>query len=256
MKLFDSHCHLDFADFSDDRQEVVSRAVQGGVQAIFVPGVARQQSDQQEWLADCEAVQLYLGYGFHPYFIDQHHSDDLAWLSGKLTNDAYACVGEIGLDMTCGRLELQQTLFVAQLELACHFKRPMVLHHRQSQPSLLKMIKPYRSQLPPIAGVLHAFSGSYELAREWLELGFMLGVGGTITYPRAKKTRATIAKMPLTSLVLETDAPDMPIAGFQGRRNEPLFCTYVCDTLAELRRQSPELIASQTWQNAYSLFNI
>ncbi len=248
-KFFDSHCHLDFSEFAHDRLRVVEKAQNAGVQACLVPGVSYSQSQQFAWLKDCAQIALYRGVGLHPYFIEEHQEEHLAWVEQELQQHSQLAVGEIGLDATCAQYEWQQHLFKAQLELAARYQRPMILHHRRSQADLLKIIKPYLSQLPVQPGILHAFSGSTEQAKQWVELGFKLGVGGVITYARANKTRTAIAKAPLASLVLETDAPSMPLSGKQGQRNEPQNVAAVFTALCELRPEAPAEIAQALWQN-------
>ena len=230
--LFDSHCHLDFDDFAEDRTAVIERARQAGVVAILIPGVSRKRSSEPP--IQTSALELFYGYGLHPYFIAEHETTDMEWLEQQLQRYPNALVGEVGLDRHCPDYDQQQALFCAQVELACQLQRPLIIHHRQSQADLIHILKRYRAQLPSPAGVIHAFSGSYEQAQAWLDLGFLIGVGGVISYARAQKTRHTIARLPLAALLLETDAPDMPLAGFQGQRNEPARIVGVLQTLAEL----------------------
>ncbi|CUA88356.1 TatD family hydrolase [Pseudidiomarina woesei] len=254
MKLFDSHCHIDFATFDADRKAVIENAYKRNVRALFVPGVTRSQSQQTAWLGDCDRVEVIHGFGLHPYFIAQHSDDDLQWLESQLQQDVHALVGEIGLDATCADYDRQYKFFCQQVELAADYHRPVVLHHRRTQPELLRVIKSMRTKLPDMPGVIHAFSGSVEQANEWIALGFMLGVGGTITYDRAKKTRAAIAQASVQHLVLETDAPDMPVVGFQGQRNEPGQLDKILNQLAQIRTESITELALQTWQNSCRLF--
>lgn len=250
-RLFDSHCHLDFDDFAEDRPAVISRASAAGVAALMIPGVSRARSSLPRIQTD--AIELFYGVGLHPYFIDQHHPTDITWLEQQLQQHPHLVVGEVGLDRHCPDYPKQQQLFRAQVELACRYQRPLLIHHRQSQHHLIQLLKVYRSQLPQPAGVIHAFSGSYEQAQAWLALGFMIGVGGVISYPRANKTRHTIARLPSAALLLETDAPDMPLAGFQGQRNEPAQLTRVLSALAELTGVGEAQLAEQTTANAYHL---
>lgn len=252
LALFDSHCHLDFDDFNADRTVVLTRAKAAGVQALMIPGVSRNRPAVP--LPMDSGIRFFHGFGLHPYFIDHHDLADLDWLEQQLQTHPTAAVGEVGLDRHCRDYQRQVELFVVQVELACRYQRPLIIHHRQSQPDLLKYVTPYRSRLVQPAGVIHAFSGSYQQAHAWLQLGFMLGVGGIISYPRANKTRSTIAKLPLEQLVLETDAPDMPLAGYQGQRNEPAQVALVARCLAELVGYELQQVAEQTTANAYRLF--
>ncbi|SDB51275.1 TatD DNase family protein [Pseudidiomarina indica] len=256
MKLIDSHCHINFDAFEGDRQQVVQRALDVGIKALVVPGVSRQQSSRTEWLHDCQNLRLIQGVGLHPYFINEHQPSDLEWVATQLQQNAMALVGEVGLDGVVPQVEKQHELFVAQLEMAIQWQRPLILHHRQSQAELLRLIQPVAAQLPPNPGILHAFSGSYEQAMAWVKLGFMLGVGGTITYPRAQKTRRALAQVPLEFLLLETDAPDMPLSGFQGQRNEPAQVVRVLDELSQLRQMPRLELAECLWRNAQRLFGL
>lgn len=256
MKLFDSHCHLDFDAFADDRAQVVARAVAAGVQAVFVPGVSRQQSTEAHWQNECSALAILHGFGLHPYFIHAHQTSDLDWLAAQLDAHPQAVVGEIGLDATCSDIHQQRMLFTAQVELACEYSRPVVVHHRKTQSELLQVLKKYRDKLPEIPGVIHAFSGSYEQAKAWADLGFKLGVGGTLTYERAQKTRAALTQIASNSLVLESDAPDMPLAGYQGQRNEPRRIREVLTVLASLRQEPETKLADVLWNNTCELFSL
>lgn len=139
------------------------------------------------------------------------------------------------------------------LQLAIEFNKPVILHSVRAHHYLLPILKKYR---PQRGGVIHAFSGSYETAKQYWDAGFYLGIGGTISYERAAKTRAAVQQMPLESLVLETDAPDMPLQGTQGQRNSPEKLLEIAHCLAALRAQSVEQIAQQTSANTWKLFGI
>lgn len=254
MKLFDSHCHINFDAFQHDRKAVMQQAAQQAVKRLFVPGVTRQLSIDKRWINDCPPIEIIEGYGLHPYFIDQHQASDIEWLAQQLDKFPHAVVGEIGLDAEINDYKKQDELFAAQVDLAVAFKRSIVLHHRKTQPELFRILKPVRNKLPEVPGVIHAFSGSAEQANEWTKLGFMLGVGGTITYSRANKTRQAIQQADIHHLVLETDAPDMPLTGYQGQRNEPAQCYKVLKELSALREESIEQLAEVIWNNTCRLF--
>ncbi len=250
--LFDTHCHLDFEVFDEDRNEVLQRAWQAGVRHILVPGT--QQGDiASVSLVHGTQIHLHRAVGLHPYFIQQHKPEHLARVEEQLKQDQHLLVGEIGLDRTCADWDKQCELFEQQVQLAVKYRRPLILHHRKSQSDLLGILTPYLEQLPSCKGVLHAFSGSEQQAQDWIAKGFKLGVGGTITYQRAQKTRAAIAHAPLSGLVLETDAPDMPIAGRQGQRNEPCCIAEVFQALQRLRDESRAELARALWDNSHQL---
>lgn len=250
--LVDSHCHLDFDAFDHDRDAILQAAAQVGVRAFVVPGISRRQ-----WPRLLQVAQNYrnwqLGFGLHPYFIAEHVPADLMQLRQLLEQHPTAAVGEIGLDATCAQPALQLRLLRAQLQMAAEYERPVILHHRKTLNNLLAEVKA-AGKKQPLMGVVHAFSGSSEQAFAWAELGFKLGVGGVITYPRAKKSRQAIAQAPLESLVLETDSPDMPLMGFQGERNEPARVRLVFNALCELRPEPPAEIAAQLLLNTQSVF--
>ncbi|MDF2178003.1 TatD family hydrolase [Aliiglaciecola sp. CAU 1673] len=258
--MIDSHCHLDFEAFDADRQQVLKKAKEAGVDQIIVPGVRKCQ--WQGLIALClqqpeeNIPRLHFALGLHPYFLENFHPADLRQLARLLDQhrDSVLAVGEIGLD---GHLQVdmsfQQRVFAAQLRLAKRFTLPVIIHHRKSHHLIMQCLK--ESQFA-LGGVIHAFSGSLEQAKRYIELGFKLGVGGTITYPRAAKTRQTLADVPLSALLLETDAPDMPLMGRQGRRNSPEYLPVVFDVLCSLRAESKELIAKTLEENAKALFRL
>ncbi|WP_417658026.1 TatD family hydrolase [Pseudidiomarina aestuarii] len=248
--LFDTHCHLDFDDFAADRVAVLERAEAAGITRIMVPGTHAHSALKIE----SNTIRVQRSFGLHPYFIEAHQQSHIDWLEAQLDQHPTAPVGEIGLDATCSDYDLQCKLFEAHLALAARYQRCVILHHRKTQPDLLMRIKQVRDQLPDCGGVLHAFSGSYEQAKQWYELGFKLGVGGTITYSRAQKTRAAIGSIALDALVLETDAPDMPVAGQQGQRNEPAQVVTVLQSLLDLREEDEAIIRRQLWQSSCQLF--
>ncbi len=252
LQLVDSHCHLDFPQFDHDRDAVLLAAGQAGVKAFVIPGISRQQWPRLQLLAQ-SYKNWHVAFGLHPYFIREHVPADLMHLELLLRQNADAAVGEIGLDATCAQPALQLNLLRAQLNLAAELQRPVILHHRKTLDTLLAEVKAI-GKAPALTGVVHAFSGSSEQAQAWADIGFKLGVGGVITYPRANKTRSAISQAPLNSLVLETDSPDMPLMGFQGQRNEPSRLHIVFDALCELREESPTEIATQLLINTQSVF--
>lgn len=271
--LVDSHCHLDFEAFDDDRAEVLDRCVQKAVSAILIPGVNPVQNLSLQTLIDGSArdVELYSGVGLHPYWLPawvkeqglDRCSPDSAPVAEALKrlqdslvkNSAHSscvAVGEIGLDSTIAvDLEWQQKVLLAQLEVAVSIGKPVILHVRNTHNSMVELLKYHRVLS---GGQIHGFTGSTQLARSYWKLGFRIGVGGSITYERAAKTRRTVTEMPLESLLLETDSPDMPLSGFQGMRNSPIRVVDVARELADLRKVSNEVIGKATTQNFYDLY--
>ena len=251
--MIDSHCHLDLPEFEPDWQDVLNSAVSKGVERILIPGTTVSGWQRQQNMA-ADNAQLDVAFGLHPYFFPDEPENALAALREQLqtTTIKPVAIGEIGIDCAIDTpVKAQQALFEAQLEMASEQSLPVILHHHRSHHLLLESIK--RSRFTQ-GGVIHAFSGSEQVARQYIDVGFKLGIGGTITYSRAQKTRQTVANIPLQHLLLETDAPDMPMSGRQGARNEPQFIGEVVAALADLHGITPEAVIEQTTANYFALF--
>ncbi|PHM37210.1 TatD family hydrolase [Xenorhabdus innexi] len=252
--FIDTHCHFDFPPFSGDETASLELARQAGVEKIIVPTVSQEYFQR---VADLAATHepIYSAFGLHPLYINEHHDIHLNDLEQKLKEKLPHCVaiGEIGLDLYMAepQFERQKSVLAVQLKLAKKYELPVMLHSRKSHDQLAAMLRKYHV---PRSGVIHGFAGSLSQAQSFVRLGFYIGVGGTITYERAKKTRDTIARLPLSALVLETDAPDMPLAGFQGQPNRPERIAQVFSVLCELRPESPDEISRQIYQNSVKLF--
>ncbi len=164
-------------------------------------------------------------------------------------------IGEIGLDLYRDdpQFDKQQRFLEAQLKLAKAYQLPVILHSRRTHDKLAQILRRYDL---PRRGVVHGFAGSLQQAQAFIKLGYAIGIGGTITYERASKTRQTVAQLPLSSLLLETDAPDMPLQGFQGQPNRPERARQVWEVLCSLREESPEEIADALWHNSQQLFQL
>ena len=265
MELIDSHCHLDFAEFDEDRDTLIDGLLARGVSSGIVPAV---KPGNWQTVLDLTAKHdnLYPALGIHPCFLDgtgaesevvksgvvkRSHIDDLAALIEQ--NPQVIAVGECGLDFTLDNVDEQRYYFTAQIKLAQQFKLPLIIHHRKCHDIILAFLRKFK---PQQGGVIHAFSGSYQQAQQYIDLGFKLGIGGTITYSRAIKTREVVCKVPLESLILETDAPDMPIYGRQGERNSPAYLGEVFTVLTLLRDEPAVEIEKQLLANTRTLFSL
>lgn len=248
--LIDTHCHLDFPDFEADRAAVIARARFAGVEQIVVPAIT--VDNFQRVIDLCASSSCFHpALGLHPCF--SHDTDAaLNTLAQALEVHQVVAIGEIGLDFRPGQRapEMQLPLFEQQLKLACQHELPVLLHVVKAHDQVLKRLRHYRLLR---GGIVHAFSGSEQQAKEYAKLGFKLGVGGAISYERAHKLRRLAAELPLEWLLLETDAPDMPLNGHQGERNEPAQAARVAELLAELRGISLAQVAEQTCANARAL---
>ena len=256
MHLIDTHTHLDFPDFDADRDELLARCRTAGVERLVVLGV-HQANWQRVWNLALAEDGLYAAFGLHPVYLDEHrseHQNELHdWLTRYTGHPKLCAVGEFGLDYFLEQLdrERQQQLFEAQLKLAIEFELPALLHVRRAHAATIATLKRLK---PARGGIIHAFAGSYEEAREYLKLGFKLGLGGAPTWPQARRLRKVVAQLPLEAIVLETDSPDMAPAMHPNQRNSPEHLPDICAALAELRGISSDVLASASSQNAAELF--
>jgi TatD DNase family protein len=252
--LIDTHCHLDAKEFDADRDAVVARACAAGVKAIVVPAVERANFDVVAALCKQYAA-CYPAYGIHPMYVDHAVPEDLAVLREILHRKNTIAVGEIGLDrFVAGRDDARQAFyFVEQLKIAREFNLPVLLHVRRAIDLILKQLRLIRVR----GGIAHAFNGSRQQADEFIKLGFKLGFGGAMTWPRATKLRELAATLPLESIVLETDSPDMPpvwiAKGDNEGRNEPGELAKIAQELAGLRGTTLDTILETTALNAQAV---
>lgn len=265
MRFFDSHCHFDFPEFDADRAAVWRATLAQQVTALVMPGVYPAQWERL--VAMALATQgFYFSLGIHPCWIYQVdvsqpalenyalQIERLLALMPAAEQQRFVAIGECGLDKTIELpLPKQQEIFAWHIQLANQWRKPLIVHSLKTHNELISLCKKNK---PHYGGVVHAFSGSYETAMQLIDLGFYLGVGGTITYERAQKTRATFMRVPREAIVLETDGPDMPLCGQQGQRNDPHNTARVAQVLAELRGDDPEMLATQLWKNTCRLFQL
>lgn len=250
MTLVDSHCHLDDDAFDADRDAVLMRARAAGVGDIVVPAyTARHFGRLRAFAAIREGIHP--AYGIHPLYVDGHGDADLAGLPHWVEGGAVA-VGECGLDAVDGAPDAgrQRRFFSAQLALARKLGLPVVIHARRTVEEVIQTLR----RFPGIGGVVHSFSGSEVQARRLLDMGFLLGFGGPLTYPGAHRLRRLVRVLPLNGLLLETDAPDQAGVRHRGARNEPAWLPEILAELAALRAEVPDVVAHATAANARRLF--
>ncbi|MCW8827130.1 MAG: TatD family hydrolase [Gammaproteobacteria bacterium] len=273
MELFDSHCHLDIADFDLDRDEVLVRARDAGVSSMVIPGI-----DAIRWdtlLTLCQSEEgLYPALGLHPMFYKKHTVDeDIRQLERYLSEKSPVAIGEIGLDFYdvqggtnaagAGRRRsgpgrgakgesIQYEIFEKQLSIARDAALPVILHVRKAHDEVLQRLKKYKV----VGGTAHAFNGSVELAQRYIDLGFKLGFGGMVTYEKSTKLRELVKMLPLESIVLETDAPDMSPTAHHGERNSPEYLPEIAQVISEMRDISVDEVARATTNNAKAVFQL
>jgi TatD DNase family protein len=251
IALIDSHSHIDTAEFDADRDAVLHRARNAGVTRQIVPAIALSGFPKLRDLCRAE-MGLHPAYGLHPTFLAEHRPEHLAGLADWIARERPVAIGECGLDFYIEGLDrdLQRVYLDRQLELAREFDLPVILHARRAFDDVAAAIR----RVGGLRGVVHSFSGSEEQARQFWKLGFHLGIGGPVTYERARRLRGIVAAMPIEWLLLETDSPDQPLSGHRGKRNEPACLKEVLDCIAQLRGEPAESIAHETTANAERLF--
>ncbi len=249
--LIDSHCHLDASEFDPDRTAVIERARAAGVQAQVVPAVTAASWPKLREVCQ-QAPGLYPAYGLHPMFLADHRPEHLGQLRDWIERERPCAIGECGLDFFVEGLdaEAQQGFFIGQLKLARDFDLPVIVHARRAVDAVIAAIR----RIGGLRGVVHSFPGSPEQAAQLDKLGFLLGLGGPLTYERAQRLQRLVREMPLEQLLLETDAPDQPDAGIRGQRNEPARLSVISRHVAALRGTDVETVARVTSENARRLF--
>jgi len=249
--FIDTHCHLDAAEFGDAQAELVRAANAAGVGHFFVPAVERSNFETVKRLC-AQYSGCSPAFGIHPMYVEHAVPADLDVLREYLALPETVAVGEIGLDFFVDNhdREQQEFYFSTQLKLAREFDLPVLLHIRRAQDVVLKHLR----QIRVCGGIAHAFNGSHQQADEFIKRGFKLGFGGAMTYPRATRLRELAAMLPLDSIVLETDAPDIPPSFLEpGQPNRPDHLPRIAQTLAELRGIPIEEVARVTTENALAV---
>jgi len=251
--LIDSHCHLDFDVFDTDRDALLAEFKQHHIARVIVPGVTASRLDKLLSLVTT-FPEIEYALGLHPMFMTDHQPADLDTLREYLEQHQPVAIGEIGLDFYHAEhdKESQINLFEQQLELAVSFDLPVILHVRKAHDVVLQLLKKHRVR----GGIVHAFSGSEQQAQHYIKLGFLLGIGGTITYEKATRVRRLFSNLPLSAIALETDAPDMPLHGQAGQRNSPLSLVHIVSSLATLRTEKRDVITRITSDNVNQLFSL
>lgn len=253
MDLFDSHSHLDAAEFDGDREQVITRARAAGVTGQLVPAVSAEGWSKLRAICKSDPG-LHAAYGLHPMYLASHLPEHLQALPEWIEREKPAAIGECGLDFFVAGLDAQaqREYFRKQLEIARDFALPVVIHARRAVEEVIATLR----SVGGLQGVIHSYPGSEEQARQLMDMGFALGIGGPVTYDRANRLRRMVSRMPLQWLLLETDAPDQPGAMDRGQRNEPARLLPVAETVAALRDVAVETIARASVDNARRIFNL
>ncbi len=255
MILIDTHCHLYSEEFRADIDSVIKRAETEGVQKFYLPGIDSTVMQamlelEEKFPGKCMAMM-----GLHPCSVKENYKDELDAVEAWLAKRKFAAVGEIGFDFYWDKTfaKEQHQAFIIQMEWAIKYNLPIVIHTRNAMQETINLVKQYVPM--GLRGIFHCFGGSYESAQEIIKAGFLLGIGGVITYKKAGLGEV-LAKIDLEHLVLETDAPYLTPVPFRGKRNESSYLKYIIDKLAEVKNCSVDEVAAITTANAEKIFAV
>ena len=255
VSLVDTHCHLEMGHYEEDRQAVIDRALSGGVGQLITIGIDLESSRQAISLAESDS-RIFATVGVHPHHVAGLGDEEYRQLRELAVHPRVVGFGEIGIDLVKDYAppSVQEEHFRCQLELARELELPVVIHDREAHGQVMAAL----TELGPFpaGGVMHCFSGDVRLARQVVELGFYVSIPGVVTFNKAEDLQETVRELPLSSLLLETDAPYLAPVPKRGKRNEPLFTLYTARKVAELKGVSLDEVARSTTANAARLFGL
>ena len=259
--LIDTHAHLDAQQFDNDRDAVLARAWEAGVMAIVTIGTDLETSQAAVALAETHE-RVFATVGFHPHDAKAADAAALAKLRELAHHPQVVAIGEIGLDFyrDYSPRDVQRHIFDTQLQIAADLGKPVIIHDRQAHADTLEILRGWVAESQPpspeLQGVLHCFSGDLALAQAAIELGFLIGVDGPITYRNAGQLTTVVKNLPLSRLLVETDAPFLTPHPHRGKRNEPAYVWLVAKKIAEVKNLSLKEVTQTTTANAKALFQL
>ena len=253
MNLIDTHTHLYLKEFTTDIEEVLTRAKAAGVFKFYLPNIDSSSIADLLELEQNHPDSCIAMMGLHPCSVKENYKDELGLVKNWLTKRSFAAVGEIGLDYFWDQsfIPQQKEAFAVQIDWALHYDIPIVIHSRNSMQDCIDIVK--QKQNGKLRGIFHCFGGTLDEAKQIMDLSFLMGIGGVVTYKKAGLAEL-LKEIPLSSLVLETDAPYLTPVPFRGKRNEPAYLKYIIEKIAEAKLISVENVATATTENALKLF--
>ena len=253
MTIIDTHTHLYLDEFNADIDEVLQKAAAEGVEQFYLPNVDSTSIDDLLLLADRYPGKCIPMMGLHPCYVKENVVDELKLVQHWLQKRPFAAVGEIGLDYYWDKtfVPQQKEAFRQQINWALELNLPIVIHSRESMQDCIDLVREHQNG--QLRGIFHCFGGSSEEAKQIIDLGFLMGIGGVVTYKKSGLTEV-LPQIPLEFLVVETDAPYLSPVPFRGKRNEPSYLKFIVEKMAELMQTTAEKIAAQTTANAQKLF--
>ncbi len=253
--FFDTHTHLFLSQFDKDRTEVVQRAIEAGVTRMMLPNVDRNTVDNMLALANRFPENCFPAIGLHPTSVDDNYQETLDSVNKLLETGKFYAIGETGIDLYWDKTNLsgQKEAFRQQIILALRYNLPLIIHCRESFNEIIELVHDMNTD--KLKGIFHSFTGSIDQAEKVISAGFMLGIGGILTFKNAGLDQV-IKGIPLEHIVLETDSPYLAPHPFRGKRNESSYLVHIARKLADLHQRTVDEVAGTTTGNALRLFNI
>lgn len=253
MHLIDSHCHLYTTEFDEDRDFVIERAFNSGIKSLFFPAIDSSTHEKMIKIENNYPGKCFSMMGLHPCSVKSNWDEELTIAEGYLQKRPFVAIGEIGLDFYWDTTFAQEQIevFNIQMQWALDYKLPIVIHTRNAIFQTINAVKPFAEK--GLKGIFHCYGDSYEIAKEIIEMGFYLGIGGVVTYKKGGLENV-LDKISLEHMVLETDAPYLTPVPFRGKRNESSYIKYIADKIAEIKNLPVEIVAKTTTHNAEKIF--
>lgn len=254
--LIDTHAHLDSPKFDNDRAEVIARAQEAGIDTIVNIGFNRETIPSTMALAE-QYPFIFAAVGWHPTdAVDMNLEEDLAWIEKLCSHPKVVAIGEIGLDYywDTSPKEIQHTVFREQIRLARRLNKPIVIHNRDAHEDIVRLLK--EENASEVGGIMHCFSGSWETAKQCLDMNFYISFGGPVTFKNARVPKEVMERVPMDRLLLETDAPYLAPHPHRGQRNESAYVRLVAEAAAQIKGLSLEEIANLTSRNGHNCLGL
>lgn len=255
MTITDTHTHLYSAEFDEDRNEMIQRAIDAGVTRFFIPAIDSAYTQSMYDLEKSYPDNIFLMMGLHPTHVKDNYLEELQHIEEELARRKFVAIGEIGIDLYWDKTHLpqQQNAFRKQIQLAKQYKLPIVIHCREAFDEIFEILEEEKST--DLFGIFHCFSGTYEQALQAISYNMKLGIGGVVTFKNGKIDQF-LSQIELKHIVLETDSPYLAPVPYRGKRNESCYLTKVVDKLSEIYNLPKEEIAKITTENSKAIFGI
>jgi len=255
MEFIDTHCHFYLNDFDADRDEVLQACITANVNTLLLPNINRDSIEPMLKVCQSYPQHCFPMLGLHPSDVNNHYQEELNYILNQYDPKQYLAIGEVGIDLYWDRTYINQQImaFRQQIEFAIKHDLPLIIHSRKSFTEILSVLNEYKQT--KMKGIFHCFSGDVNQAKKVIEKGFYLGIGGTLTYKNSG-IQEVVKQIPLSHLVLETDAPFLPPVPHRGKRNQSNYIPLIAEKISELKGISIEEIAQTTSFNAKSIFKL